>query len=131
MKNELEVMPKVSDQVSLIAGSGMGGYVYLDCNRIQLAYAIDTTANNRFTSILMGRLRMETLAAIEAYDRFCNNVFTNQKSILSSTRYDWGVFEKTFRAIAKDAGFDADDPMEEENPKCKTYVCLNRRRMLC
>jgi hypothetical protein len=65
---------------------------------------------------------METVAAIEAYNHFCNNVFTDQKDILSSTRYDWAAFEKEFRTIAKDAGFDADDPMEEENPKCKTYV---------
>jgi hypothetical protein len=65
---------------------------------------------------------METLAAIEAYDRFCNSAFTDQKDTLTSTKYDWVVFEKAFRAIAKDAGFDADDPMEEENPKCKTYV---------
>jgi hypothetical protein len=29
VKSELEVMPKVSDRVSLIGGSGMGGYVFI------------------------------------------------------------------------------------------------------
>jgi hypothetical protein len=67
---------------------------------------------------------METLAAIEAYDRFCIGVFTNENGIIASTKYDSMSFEKAFRVIAKDAGFDADDPMEEENPMCKTYVSL-------
>jgi hypothetical protein len=83
---------------------------------------IDTIENNRFTSILMGRLRMETLAAVKAYDHFCNTVFANKNGTLISARYDWTAFEKAFRTIAKDAGFDADDAMEEENPRCKTYV---------
>jgi hypothetical protein len=74
---------------------------------------------------------METLAAIKAYDRFCNNVFTNEKDAVTSTRYDTMLFEKEFRALAKDAGFDADDPMEEENGKCKAYVCLNDNWIVC
>jgi hypothetical protein len=36
MKSGLEEMPKVSDRVSLIGGSGMGGYVSLYSNHIQL-----------------------------------------------------------------------------------------------
>jgi hypothetical protein len=65
---------------------------------------------------------METLAAIKAYDHFCNDVFKDQIGTITFTRYDPMSFEKAFRVIAKDAGFDADDPMEEENPTCKTYV---------
>jgi hypothetical protein len=65
---------------------------------------------------------METLAAVEAYDRFCNQVFINENDAVMTARYDWEIFEREFRATAKDAGFDADDPMEEENGKCKTYV---------
>jgi hypothetical protein len=38
MKTGLEEMPKVSDRVSLIGGSGMGGYVYLDSNHVQFAH---------------------------------------------------------------------------------------------
>jgi hypothetical protein len=34
MEDGLRDMPKVSDRVSLIGGSGMGGYVQLDCDRI-------------------------------------------------------------------------------------------------
>jgi hypothetical protein len=74
---------------------------------------------------------MEALAAIRAYDHFCNKVFTNENDTLISARYDWEEFEKAFRVIAKDAGFDADDPMEEENPKCKTYVSLTHNLILC
>jgi hypothetical protein len=67
---------------------------------------------------------MEALAAIKAYDHFCTNVFANENSTIASTKCDSILFEKVFRVIAKDAGFDADDPMEEGNPKCKTYVSL-------
>jgi hypothetical protein len=67
---------------------------------------------------------METPAAIEAYDRFCDNVYRHKHVSSTVARYDEMRFEDAFRAIAKDAGFNADDPMEEENPKCKTCVQL-------
>jgi hypothetical protein len=63
---------------------------------------------------------METPAAIKAYERFCDGVFTNESGAAASAKYDWKAFHDVFRAIASDAGFNADDPMEEENPKCKT-----------
>jgi hypothetical protein len=65
---------------------------------------------------------METLDAVKAYERFCDGVYTNENGAVTLARYDWNTFEEVFRSIAKDAGFNADDPMEEENPKCKTYV---------
>jgi hypothetical protein len=121
VKNGLEDMPKLSDHASLIGGSGMGGYVIVHSRSSKLHSSI-LFQNNRLMSLFMGRLRMETLAAIKAYDQFCNDVFTNEKVVTKSTRYDSISFEKAFRVIAKEAGFDADDPMEEQNPKCKTYV---------
>jgi hypothetical protein len=68
----------------------------------------------------MGRLRTETLAAIKAYDYFCNHVFTSEKDVVTSARYDSMSFEKAFKAIAKDAGFDADDPRRMEIAR-RTY----------
>lgn len=65
---------------------------------------------------------METPDAITAYERFCNDAYTNESGTITTGNYDWMRFERAFRAIAKDAGFNADDPMEEDNPKCKTYV---------
>lgn len=73
---------------------------------------------------------METLAALKAYDRFCNNVYTNENGAVAVAKYDWVTFEEVFRAIAKDAGFDADDLMEEENPKCKTCVRYGEKSCL-
>ena len=73
-------------------------------------------------SIFIGRLRMETPEAIKAYERFCSRVYIKESSTLTSAKYDWLTFEDVFRAIVQDAGFNADDLMEEENGKCKTYV---------
>jgi hypothetical protein len=70
---------------------------------------------------------METLPAIEAYNRFCNNVYTLESGAKTVAKYDCWQFEEVFRAIVEDAGFNADDLMEEENPKCKTYVRHGKR----
>lgn len=78
--------------------------------------------NTRIIAIFLGRLKMETSAAMRAYERFCRDVYNSENGLLTAAKYDWMTFEEAFRAIVKDAGFNADDLMEEENPKCKTYV---------
>lgn len=58
--------------------------------------------------------------AIQAYQTFSKEVYGNPGGTLDSTKYDWVVFEESFRSIANESGYNANDPMEEENPKCKT-----------
>jgi hypothetical protein len=70
---------------------------------------------------------MEAPAALAAYERFCSDVCTTENGALTVAKYDWMTFEEVFRAITKDAGFNADDLMEEESPMCKTCVCANEK----
>jgi hypothetical protein len=71
-------------------------------------------------ALLIGRLKMGTIQAILQYEWFSNHVFGQRQTSINKATYDSEVFERAFREVVTRAGFDADDPMEEENSTCKT-----------
>lgn len=128
LKLESEKIARVSDHVSIIGGVVWAGTYPPLCRKLMSMSLVYI----RLISILLGRFKMETPVAIEAYEQFCNDVYGNEHGSLTKTRYDSMIFEKTFRIIAQNAGFNADDPMEEENAKCKTCVpSLSESRSGC
>jgi hypothetical protein len=71
-------------------------------------------------SLFIGRLRMRSDVALASYERFSQEVFGNSNGLTGRHKYNWVTFEKSFKAIVQEAGHNADEMMEEENPQCKT-----------
>lgn len=121
LKGKLQEIPALSDHLDVIGGSGMGGYVLYTCRHSRILFW-PVLLFYSIIALFIGRLRMRGDTAIQAYQRFSNEVYGNPGGTLDSTKYDWVVFEESFRSIANESGYNANDPMEEENPKCKTWV---------
>lgn len=68
---------------------------------------------------MLGRLRMGTIQAILEYEWFSTHVYGSKQISVDKARYSSEKFERAFREVASRAGYNADDPLEEKNEKCK------------
>lgn len=79
---------------------------------------------NRIIALFLGRLRMGVIQTIIEYQWFSSRINGCQNTSFKKIEYNSKMFDEAFREIACRAGYDADDPLEEEDGGCKTWVAL-------
>lgn len=63
---------------------------------------------------------MEAIQAVLEYESFSSRVYSYKTKSTNKAKYSTEIFEKSFKEIVGRAGFNPDDPFEEENVNCKT-----------
>lgn len=63
---------------------------------------------------------MGTIQALIEYESFSSRLYGCETASTNKAKYNVEIFEKCFREAALKAGYNADDPFEEENSICKT-----------
>lgn len=57
---------------------------------------------------------MGTIQAILEYEWFSSHVYGSKQNSTDNHKYSSEVFDRAFREVARKAGYNADDPLEEE-----------------
>ena len=94
----------------LMIGTGRGGRVYLNSK-----LAVSNLNLYRLVVILIGRLRLSPSQAIEAYMKLEAVMPTKPAKDDQERSGNSATFKTAFMEVIKEAGFEADTPMVDEN----------------